>query len=364
MTDYITEEEKNALFEQLSALSGAFGVTGNEYGAAAVAERLLAPYTDEVRTDKRGNVVGIVRSGIEDAPVWVFDAHIDQVGVQVTGISDEGFLGFTDIGLDERLLPGQVFSIATRTGERIPAVVTLPRDPFALDVPSLHTLWLDTGMPAELVKERVHIGDFAAFAGALYEIAEGRVCGPALDDRSCFLSIACFARRLKESGARLPADIVFSGTVREEIGGPGAAAVAAGLNPSLFVALDVCHVEPGSKEDGKRLGGGPAIALGGDSDDVVSKAILETARAKDIPHGTYAITYASGTNAGTVRVTGEGIRCAVISVPLLYMHAPNEIMSLQDIAWAGELLLHFATRFKDDEGRRGYRAGDGEGGGK
>jgi endoglucanase len=349
LTTYLKEEEKKWFLDRLGGLSGAVGVTGDEYGASAIAETLLAPYADETRIDARGNVTGLVRSGLAGAPVWVFDAHIDQVGIQITHIAPEGYLGFTEIGLDARILPGQVFVVAAHSGERIPAVVVLPKDAHAPDVLPTYLLLLDTGMPEDAVKEKIRVGDFAAFAGDAHEIAPGRICGPALDDRACFLSILAFARRLKRSGRKPAADIVFSATVREEIGGPGAAAVAVRYKPSLFVAVDVCHVKPGSKENGERFEGGPAIAIRGDSDDFVSARLLETARAKDIPHGTYGISYVSGTNAGEVRIVGCGVRCAVVSLPLLYMHTPNEIVSLQDIAWTGELLYHFAVGFQDGE---------------
>ena len=335
------DEEINRISEWLTALSSAFGVTGCEFEAASVCRNLLSPYVDEISVDVYGNVCGLIRGASENAPLVMLDAHIDQVGIQIIAIGEGGFLRFTDIGLDKRVLPGMEFLIRAKDGKLIPALAVMPYEKD--DVFSPEELYLDTGLPEAAVRERISVGDFARFACSPFEIAPGRLCGPAFDDRACFAALLETARRLKEDGGRRALNIAICGTPHEEDSGTGAFALAERLQPSLFVAVDVCHVKRGGKDPGDKFGDGPRIAFGVQGDRAYPERLLYLARAKQIPHSTYNIGYVSGTNAGTVQIAGCGRPTAVISVPLLSMHQPNEIMQMSDILNTGRLLYAFCV---------------------
>jgi endoglucanase len=327
----------------LFALSRAAGPAGFENAAAQMAGELLAPFADEVKTDRLGNVLAWVRSRkTGDKPVVLLDAHLDEVGVMVTGgggrEADRPFSGFYTFrtlgGIDPRVLPA--CEVLLLTDPVTPAVVAclpphvLKREDFD-KAQKTEDLFLDTGgvpvpvgTPGVFAREPVSLGPLAS--------------GKAFDDRSCFVTILRALELIDRE--TMGADLVVCGSVQEEVGGRGALAAGYGIIPDYAVAVDMTHGSSpdASPQDTFKPGGGVCINLGPDCDRALTRTLIELAKAKDIPHQIEVTCGLSRTNATEFQEARGGVRTAVLSVPLRYMHTPVETLSTEDIESCAKLI--------------------------
>ncbi len=324
----------------LRALSSVPGVSTRTAAVARRCAEALAPYVDRVETDEWGCVRGYIDCGIPGAPMLMLDAHIDQVGLLVNGIDGEGFLSVQEIGLDERLLVGLPVNVIAKGGA-LPGVL-VPRDG-RLSVGktvSCQKLCVDTGLSADEVKALVAPGDMVVYANEPFDMPCGRVCCKAVDDRSCFAVLVRTAEKLQAH--RPPWNVVFSGTDREELGGPAANAAASRVKPDLFFAIDVCHANSRFASDGEDMGKGPSIPHGGGLRPECTELLETLARTYAIPVQRFTYGYIPGTNAGEVMIADTGYRCAGLSLPMRYMHTPGEVVQADDMEAMSELLFRFA----------------------
>lgn len=337
--------------ESLKKLSRAHGLSGREQCAAEAAREMLLPYMDSVTIDPFYNVVGIKRCGKENAPVLMFDAHIDQVGFYVQGYAGNGMWYIGETGMDMRLAPSLPVRVLTREGTEIPGVLTAGDGEASDKVVAGDKLYLDVGLDEAASKERIHPGDPIVYDSAPYELPGGLIYAQAIDDRGCFTALLRMAELLQ--GKELDADIVIQGATREEVGGPSARVSATRLAPDLFFAVDVCHAKTAYNPNDEELGKGPSISRQGTCDPWAEKTLFALAEERGIAHQEYLISYISGTNAGEVRPAGRGIPCAVVSLPIRYMHAPYEVVCAEDIESLAQLCYSFACEFKGYGKERG-----------
>ena len=321
-------EQHLARFCEISAPSGF-----EEKAAQAMVEA-LETYTDEAYIDRFGNAVGILRCGLPNAKRVLLDAHLDEVGLIVTGM-EEGFLRFRSIGgVDGRILPDREVMILTDPPTFgiiacLPPHVQSAGDQNAAT--PISDLWIDIGMGQEMAKERVSVGTPVVFRKE-FSMLQGDFCaGNALDDRAGLVALLRVAQLLQEKS--LSVDVIFMGSSREEIGGSGAAVGTFALEPDCCIAVDVTHgkTPDSSKEESFPLGKGPAIGIGPNMTRWMSQGLVETAQAMELPCQREVMAGNSGTNAWKMQVTREGIPTAVVSIPLRYMHTPNEVMKLSDL---------------------------------
>lgn len=330
--------------ETVKNLSRAHGLSGRELRAAEAARDLLVPYMDSVTIDPFYNVVGIRRCGKENAPVLMFDAHIDQVGFYVQGYAGDGMWYIGETGMDMRLAPSLPVRVLTRSGEEVPGVLTAGDGEAGDKVVAGDKLYLDLGLDEAASQALIHPGDPVVCDSEAYERPGDLIYTQAVDDRGCFAALVRMAELLRDQP--LDADIIIQGATREEVGGPSALVSASGIVPDLFFAVDVCHAKTADNPKGEELGKGPSIARQGTCDPWAEKRLFALAQAHGIPHQDYLISYISGTNAGEVRPAGKGIPCAVVSLPIRYMHAPYEVVCAQDIESLAQLCCRFACAFK------------------
>lgn len=343
------------LQDKLKKLVNAYGVSGNEYEVSAIAADLLRPYVDEVSVDGFGNVTGIRRCGVPGAQKVMLDAHIDQVGFFVTEVTDEGFLRFMGMGVDQRMLLGSELTVLTQTGKRLPGIVAAipPHLQNAGDnkksVP-IDQMVVDIGMTGEQAKKEVRIGDYMAFANDAIDLLGDVVCGKAMDDRACFVCILHALELLKDKP--LAVDLIVTGTTKEEMGGHGAMSCAWRERPDLAIAVDVCHAKTADAGPGDgvhEFGGGPVVTVGINSNPHFARRMMEVARAKRIPYQAEASPSHTGTNAWGIQPVGDGITTLVVSLPLKYMHSPVEMLRMCDVRSVGALLAAFVEDLKEGQ---------------
>lgn len=340
------EDLKTRLFR----LCSAFGPTGNEQEAAELAAEMLKPLVDEVKILNTATAVGIRKSEDPNAPTILFDAHIDQICLIVTEITPEGFLRFTDIGVDQRMMPGSRVTVRTATGDIPGIVATVPPHLLGKDRTSafkMNDLLIDVGG----LGSRVRIGDFVIFDSEPFSMLGSRVCTKAMDDRACFIACLHMLELLKDK--KLNWNLVVCGSSSEESNGKGAAQATYIYEPDFAVVTDVTHARTADAPQVENLlGKGPVIDIGNESEPKTAKRVAELARAAQIPHQFAVHLGRSGTNANDVQASRAGVRTLVISLPLIYMHSPVEVGDMNDIRNLGKLMAEVVM---DDEIRRSVK---------
>ncbi len=341
----------------LQTLSNAFGVSGFEDDVRAVIHGSVAPVADDVRTDTLGNLL-VSRRG-RTPRTLMLDAHMDEVGLMISHIEDDGFLRFATIGgWDLRVLPAHAVTIRTRSGAYVRGVIgSLP--PHILSqadrekpVP-LEGMFIDIGARSaeEVARREVRLGDPAVPAYPCETLADGWIMGKALDDRAgCAVMIKVLEAL---AGQSLDLTLVCNFAVGEETGLRGARTAAHQVAPVLALALEgtVASDVPGVS-GARRLtsvGKGPAISLA-DRSMIVSPRLIQVLERVAEEHG---ITYQhkrpmyGGTDAGAIHTSGGGVLAGAVSVPCRYIHAPLSLLCLSDV----EDTIRLVSAFVQDAAR-------------
>jgi endoglucanase len=343
------------LMKFLKELISVSGLSGYEAPVRSLIVESWRPFVDEVQVSRLGSLHALKKGGLSqqlpDPPSLLVAAHMDSIGLMVTGIT-KGFLRITQVGgLDARILPGQIVTVHGR--RELPGVIVQPPghllpDSYASKPVPLEYLLVDTGLAAEEVEKSVRPGDLVSFAQAPIEFGEDILAGHSLDNRA---SVAALTHCLQElSGRKLSWDLWAVATAQEEETLGGALTSAYQIRPKLAVAIDVTFgSSPGSPEhktypigEGITLGWGPNIHPG------LHKSFQKLADQLEIPTRLEPLPRHSGTDAFALQIAAEGVPTMVISIPLRYMHTPVEMVSMKDIRRAGRLLAEFAAQLDDE----------------
>ncbi|MEA3408000.1 MAG: M42 family metallopeptidase [Chloroflexota bacterium] len=331
----------------LEALSNARGVSGNEDQVRDIILQEIRGYIDTYRVDALGNLLCVKkpRHASEKWPHKVMiAAHMDEIGLIVTGINENGTLRFDKVGgIDDRIL----LSKQVLVGEKeVPGVIGYrPIHLIAKDerdkAIEADKLSIDIGASdEESAKELVTVGDYVSFRtafGALDE--ESRtVKGKAFDDRA---GCAVLIELLKET---YDLEIHAAFTTQEEVGLRGARVASYSINPDAAFVLEgtICDDLPKKKDTSPvtELGKGPAITFM-DRSFVADRRLVEllvtTAKQMDIPYQ-FKRAVAGGTDAGAIHLAREGVPSVTVSVPSRYIHAPVSLLSLSDFDHTVQLL--------------------------
>lgn len=310
----------------------------------------IRPWADEVAQDSYGTAWAVRRGTESLAPRLMLEAHADEVGFIVHYISEEGFLHIAPIGGADRVLArarrvrvlgsqGPVDGVLGHTAIHL-------RDPKEDKVPEWHELFVDVGARSrdEVAALGIRVGHPIVLAEEPFLLDRRRLVGRALDNR---LGGFILVQVLQTLAAEPVAATVYAvNAVQEEVGGYGARMVAYRLHPDLALVLEVTHATdvPGieARRHGLiRLGSGPVITHGTANHPKLVERLLQVAEAESIPVQHEASSRRTGTDADDIFATREGIPCALVSVPLRYMHSPVEMVDLDDVAHTVKLLVAF-----------------------
>jgi endoglucanase len=329
--------------------------SGYEEPVQRIVRDYAGEFADEVRTDLHGNVIACCNSG---AKLRVMLAgHADQIGLIVTFINEQGFLYTNPIGgWDPQQLIGQRMTVHTADGP-IPAVIA--RKPIhVLDeeerkqVVKLKEMWLDVGAKTqEEATKLVRVGDPVTLELGFQEMRNGFANSPGMDNKTGLWVCMEAARRAAKK--KLKVAVYAVSTVQEEIGLRGAHTSAYGVDPHVGIAIDVTHATDCPTMDKTqngdlKLGGGPVIARGPNMNPIVVERLRAAADAADIVVQWEAIGRGTGTDANAIQLSRAGVAAALISIPNRYMHSAVEMVSLDDLDKAAELLAAFVTSLDAD----------------
>ena len=332
------------------------GPSGFELAPARVWREEVTGFADEVRADVHGNSIASVNG--KGKPRVMFAGHIDEIGIQITHIDDDGFLYFSGIGgWDSQVLVGQRVLLLSKGGPvhgvvGKKAIHQLKKE--ELDrVTKVIDLWIDIGAAnRDQASARVRVGDAGVVDTRVEEYPNGRIVSRSLDNRIGAYVAAEALRRLAAQRPKHAA--VFSvASTREEIAwtGSGARTSAVGIEPDVAVVVDVTHATDYPGADKKhagdhKLGDGVVLSRGSSVSPVVFDLLVECAEQAKIPFTVQAAPRDTGTDADAIYNAMRGIPTGLVSVPNRYMHSPNEMVALQDLDRAADLLAAFARRLE------------------
>lgn len=343
-----------SLPETLRDLLTAPGPSGRESSAAAVWQAAASEFAGDVQSDLLGSSTARV-GGTQAGPRLAVVGHIDEIGIMVTHIDDEGFLWFGGVGgWDPVNLVGQRVELHTAAGELVLGVVG--KKPIHLleseereKAPKLKDLHIDIGAKdKDEARGRVRVGDWGVVAGEPIELAPGRFASRSMDNRlGCWIALE--AARLVAQAGGAPGEVVACAVAQEETTFGGSTTTAFTLAPDVAIVVDVTHATDAPNIDKRQegehgLGDGAVVNTGSVAHPLVVRLLRETAEAEGIPFAEEAAGRNTSTDADAIHLSRKGVPCGIVSIPLRYMHSPVEVVQLSDVEACAKLIAAFAQR--------------------
>lgn len=333
----------NRLCDLLFTLSAKLGVSGRE--DTSLAEGLLRPFVDEIRRDSAGNIIALRRGNRKNAKRIMVDAHIDEVGLIVQRIDDNGFVHFVNhTRLDGKILPGADVVICAK--EPIYGVIAskpphLQSEKEQDEVLAVEDMVIDVGLSADAARRVIREGDTIALQGECAKLLSHCVKGKTFDDRACVAVIIAAMEKLSKLPLENDIYVVFS--AGEERGGYGAKQAAMQIHPDEAIVLDVsfAHCPDAKEQDCGLLGAGPMIGVAPILFPAITQKMKEIAARREIPFQIEAMGGRTGTNGDGIVTLFGGLKVGLLSLPLRYMHTASEVVSLEDMAYMRDLLAAY-----------------------
>lgn len=322
--------------------------SGYEQAIQAQIRRRVKPFADEVRQDWHGNLFAAVNPG--GRPRIMLAGHCDQIGLLVKHIEDQGFLRCQAVGgWDMQMLLGQRLQVWTKNG---PVLGVIARKAIHLltpderkKIPELFELWIDIGAKdADEAKSLVAIGDPVTLQLGMQKLQNNLVFAPGLDDKVGVWVVMSALERVAQDKPQ--AAVVSVSTVQEEIGLRGATTSAYSAEAQLGIAVDVTHATDcpdvnQSQYGVVNIGAGPVINRGANTNPVMFDRLTALAEEHGIPYQVSAQARAVSNDANALQLSRGGQATAVVAIPNRYMHSPVEVVSLDDLEHAAELIARF-----------------------
>lgn len=338
------------LLEELSNLNGASGAEKNVREAIRA---MVEPYVDAVYVDKIGNLIAVKR-GNQEHPRIMLAAHMDEVGLMITDIKEDGFLKFEPVGgIDPRVL----ISKPVRIGRDLIGVIGskaihLQKSADRKKALTIDQLYIDIGAKSkEDAGKHVKIGDYAHFMTECAPLGDSCWKGKAFDDRVGCAAIIEILKQSQSSDFTLYAAF----TVQEEVGLRGSQVAAYGIGPDFAVVLEgtVSADMPDVEEQGwvTRIGAGPACSLMDRTtlyNPKLIAAVTKLAKAKNLPLQ-FRQGSSGGNDAGCIHLNKTGVPVIALSVPSRYIHSSVTVISNDDyencIRLVGEIIKEIPQTF-------------------
>jgi len=344
------KEETKRVKNLLEKLSNAHGISGYEGSVREIIKKEIESYVDEVKIDTLGNLIAIKKG---KSPSVMLAAHMDEIGLMVKYVDDEGFIRFAKVGgwFDQTLVNQRVL-LHTKKGLVAGVIGSKPvhvmEEEEKKKTIETKDMFIDVGASSRDDASSLGIepGVTVSLDQKLVGLANDTVTGKAFDDRAGGAVLITAMQRI--AGMSLGPKVTGVFTVQEEVGAKGAKTSAFGLNPDVALALDTCipgdHPGIQKTDSAMQVGKGPVITVmdasgrGLITHPKVLEWLRETAKAKGIPYQ-LEVAERGSTDASTISLTREGIPSGVISVATRYIHTPVELLSLKDLEGAAELVV-------------------------
>ncbi len=349
---------KNTSYEFLKTLLETPSPSGFETRGQKVWVDYVSQFADSVETDAYGNAFATLNPGGD--PTILFSGHVDELGLMVSFISEEGFLYFKGIGgVDRTLIRGQRVTVHGTKGA-VPGVTGLlaihlqePDD--RNKVPEIHSMYIDLGVCSRKEAEKlVRVGDPVTYSAGFQELAGGKFAARGCDNRIGAWAAAEGLRLASLHKKALKSCIVAVSTIQEENGAYGASMAGYRVHPDVALVVDVTHATDipncsKPKHGDVAMGKGPVLSLGSVNHPVVNARLREVGKKAGIALQSEANPRCSGTDADEIFKQKGGIPTVSLGVPNRYMHSPVEMIQYSDLEQTAELLAAFARSAKAGE---------------
>jgi len=329
--------------------------SGYERPVQDVVRKFADEFADEVKTDWHGNVIAAINP--TGSPRIMLAGHCDQIGLMVKHIDDQGYIWTDPIGgWDPQMLVGQNMQIWTEAG---PIAGVIARKPIHLLTPEerkkvveMKEMWIDIGAKdGDETKEIISVGDPVTFKLGFNELRNNQASAPGMDNK---VGAWVVLNALKHVSAGNPDAAVFAvSTVQEEIGLRGAKTSAFSIEAQLGIAVDVTHATDcptvSKKEYGDvAVGSGPVIYRGPNVNPVVLELLKKLSAENDIPIQINGISKPAGNDGNIMQISRGGMATGLVTIPNRYMHSPVEVISLDDLENAAQLIGAFCLNVSTD----------------
>ena len=317
--------------EMLKRLTGCFGPSGSEEEIRETIKELIKDYADEVSEDVMGNLIARKKG---TGKKIMLASHMDEIGVIITYIDDNGFLRFSPVG---GLNTKDILYNKVKFKNGTVGVIGTEKENKDKLIPKMY---IDIGAKnKEEAEKQVSVGDMAVFSGEFHKMGDA-VISKALDNRAgCYVLIKTFEKAESRN------DLYFVFTTQEEVGLRGAKTSAFKIDPDYAVAVDVTDTgdTPNCEEMAVAMGGGAAVKIMDRSvlcDSDIRTNLIESAKKAGVSYQLEVMTD-GGTDAGAISGTRAGVKTGGLSIPTRYVHSPSEMASVKDIEGAVKILLEF-----------------------
>lgn len=330
--------------------------SGYEQRIQALVGSYLEAHAEDTRIDVHGNL--IASTGDQLGPRLMLAGHCDQIGMLVSHIDEDGFVYAQTIGgWDPQQLIGQSMTIWTQGG---PLAAAISRKPIHLltneeksRVVRLDELWLDIGaQDGATARDRIQIGDPITLDLRFRHLMGNLVSGPGMDNKSGMWTVVEALKRA--SASTLACHLHSVSTVQEEIGLRGAKTAAGSIDPHVAIAVDVTHASDcptisKQTQGDLAVGRGPVIFRGPNINPVVADRLKQLAEDHQLPYQVAAIGRATPNDANVMQLHGGGVATGLLAIPNRYMHSAVEVISMDDVDVAADLLAYFAQSLSSSD---------------
>ena len=344
----------------LKRLTEAPSPSGYEVPAAELMRQRLKSSADSIQTNVLGSVHATLK-GKGGGPTLMVAGHLDEIGMMVKYIDDEGFISFDAIGgIDAGILPGIRVDVHA-SGEDGPTLLrgVVGRKPIHLidpddrkTVTKLENLFIDVGLTGKVARKVIRIGDPITYGVGFECFGGGFAVARSFDDKiGVWIAVRVLEEIKKAGGSK--GDFIAAGTVQEEIGLRGGIASAYGIDPLIGISVEVGHATDypsiSKSSHGEAVcGKGPLIARGPNINPVLFERLVLAAKEAKVPYQIGPESRATGTDANPIQISRGGKVAGLISIPLRYMHTPTEVLKLDDLDCAVKILTRLIMDLDDE----------------
>lgn len=341
----MNKDSKDFLYKLLETPSP----TGFEQDIQRVVRKRMERFADRIEIDLHGNLIAGINLKADRRVMLA--GHCDQIGFMVRHISEQGYLYLSPLGgIDPAVVHGSKVTVVGKEGKLAgvigkKAIHQVKPEDRANQKVDLEKIWVDIGAKDRKEAEKlVEIGDPVVFELGVTELRNDLISATGLDNR-VGLFVAMEALRLCAS-SNLSVGLYAVSTVQEEVGLRGAQTAAYSIDPEVGIAIDVTHASDSpATEDTKnppcKLGAGPAITRGPNTNPIVEKLLVAAAKKAKIPYQPAPSSKLLGNDANIIQVSRKGVAAASIGIPNRYMHTQVEVVHLKDLELAARLLAEF-----------------------
>lgn len=325
-------------------------VSGFEYINENILKKYFEHYTDSFEKDNVGSYI-FKADGTNDKKIMLA-AHIDEIGLMVTGILEGGFLRFTSVGgINAASLVAQ--EVVVYGKENIFGIIGIKPPHITSDEErkksiKIDSLFIDTGYSKEYLEKVVSIGDIATVKREAVQLQGSIMSAKALDDRACIAVMLQTAMELKKISHK--SNIYYAATAQEETGCRGAKTASYKINPDIGIVLDVGFGStPDMPPETASLGKGPVVSIGGRLNPKLTKKFINICKEYNYKIQYESAPAATGTDTEALQINREGIPCILLSIPLRYMHTSVETIDISDVENTGRAIARFINEIDNSD---------------